>query len=101
MEQAAADVTQQLGSDEDDSGYGDRSELSTTSLASSVFHYDEENGRSYHGFHRGKYVLPNDEVEQERIDLYYRSVRLVLDNKYWISPMQPTRVLDVRTSTSL
>ena len=101
MEQAAADVTQQLGPDEDDSGYGDRSELSTTSLASSVFHYDEENGRSYHGFHRGKYVLPNDEAEQERMDLHHRSVRLVLDNKHWISPMQPTRVLDVGTGTGL
>lgn len=68
--------------DEDDSGYGGRSELSTTSLASSVFYYDKENGRSYHSFHYSKYVLPNDEAEQERIDLHHRSVRLVLDNKY-------------------
>jgi hypothetical protein len=56
-------VIQQVRPDEEDSGYGGRSELSTTSLASSVFNYDEENGRSYHRFHRGKYVLPNDKAE--------------------------------------
>ena len=35
------------------------------------------------------------------MDLHYRSVRLVLDNKHWISPMQPTRILDVGTGTGL
>jgi SAM-dependent methyltransferase len=96
-----ADVIQEARLDGDDSGYEGRSELSTTSLASSVFHYEEENGRSYHGFHRGKYVLPNDEEEQERMDLHHRSMRLVLHDQHWISPIQPTRILDVGTGTGV
>jgi hypothetical protein len=96
-----ADVVQEVRPDEDDSGYEGRSELSTTSLASSVFHYEVENGRSYHGFQRGKYVLPNDEEEQERMNLHHRSMRLVLHNQHWISPIQPTRILDVGTGTGV
>jgi SAM-dependent methyltransferase len=96
-----ADVVQEVRPGEDDSGYGGRSELSTTSLTSSVFHYEEENGRSYHGFHRGKYVLPNDEEEQERMNLHHRSMRLVLHDQHWISPIQPTRILDVGTGTGI
>lgn len=96
-----ADVIQEARPNEDDSGYEGRSELSTTSLASSVFHYEEENGRSYHGFHRGKYVLPNDEDEQERMNLHHRSMRLILHDQHWISPIQPTRILDVGTGTGV
>ena len=58
-----ADVIEEVRPDGEDSGFEGRSELSTTSLTSSVFHYEEENGRSYHGFHCGKYILPNDEEE--------------------------------------
>ena len=37
----------------------------TTSLKSSVYAYETENGRTYHSFHAGKYQLPNDEGERE------------------------------------
>ena len=77
-----ADVIQEARPNEDDSGYKGRSELSTTSLASSVFHYEEETGRSYYGFHYGKYVLPNDEDEQERMNLHHRSMRLILHDQH-------------------
>lgn len=71
------------------------------SLASSVFYYKVENGRSYHGFHCSKYILLNDKEEQERMNLHYQSMRLVLYNQYWISPIQPIRILDVGTGTSV
>lgn len=93
------EVVHELVSSEEDSGYEGGSELSTVSMTSSVFHYDEENGRSYHPFHRGKYVLPNDEREQERMNTHHRSIRLILDNKNWISLLEPTRILDVGTDT--
>ena len=96
-----ADVIQEVRPDGDDSGYEGRSELSITSLASSVFHYEEENGRSYHGFHCSKYVLLNDEEEQERMNLHHRSMRLVLHDQHWISPIHPTRILDVGTGTGV
>ena len=31
--------------------------------------YREENGRRYHGYKDGAYLLPNDETEQNRLDL--------------------------------
>lgn len=96
-----ANLTHEVNSDEEDSGYEGRSELSTSSLTSSVFHYDEDYGRSYHGFRRGKYILPNDEGEQERMNIHHRSIRLILDNKHWVSPTQPTRILDVGTGTGI
>lgn len=49
-----------------DSGYNDSSLSSTASLRSSIFEFDQENGRTYQ---RGsEYVMPNDEDEQRRMD---------------------------------
>jgi len=48
-----------------DSGY-DENALSTASLTSSIYEYEHENGRTYHK--TGKYVMPNDEGEQQRMD---------------------------------
>lgn len=50
-----------------DSGYNEEL-MSTTSVTSSIFAYEEENGRTYHAYKAGKYVMPNDEGEQERMD---------------------------------
>jgi SAM-dependent methyltransferase len=99
--EGTAGVTREVRHDEEDSGYEGRSDPSTTSLTSSVFNYEEENGRSYHGVHRGKYILPNDEEEQERMNTHHRSIRLILDSKNWISPIHPTRILDVGTGTGI
>lgn len=87
---------------ETDSGYGDEAALSTASLQSSIFDYEEEHGRSYHAFRRGKYVMPNDEREQERMDLHYHSLRLALGNRHWITPISDFRsILDIGTGTGI
>jgi hypothetical protein len=41
--------------------------------------YTYENGRRYHSFHEGEYVLPNDEQEQDRLDLVSADSTLPLD----------------------
>ncbi len=84
-----------------DSGYAD-TDCSTDSLRSSIFAYEEEHGRTYHAFHAGKYVVPNDEGEQERMDLHYHSMRLSLQNKLFHAPLAaPTGILDVGTGTGI
>ena len=84
-----------------DSGYAD-TDCSTESLRSSVFAYEEEHGRTYHAFHAGKYVVPYDEGEQERMDLHYHSMRLSIQNKLFHAPVgTPTRILDVGTGTGI
>jgi hypothetical protein len=80
-----------------DSGFGEPS-MSTASLRSSIFDYEEEYGRSYHAFRRGKYVMPNDEREQDRMDIHYHSLRITMEDKLYISPIEsPTAVLDMGT----
>lgn len=84
-----------------DSGY-DEGYLSTESIQSSIFEYEQENGRTYHAFRRGKYVMPNDEGEQERMDIHYHGVRLVLNDRHYICPIRnPKMVLDVGTGTGM
>lgn len=85
----------------DDSGY-DEGYLSTQSVASSIYQYEEENGRTYHAFRRGKYVIPNDDREQQRMDIHYHSIRLTLEEKHYIAPIsQPRMILDVGTGTGI
>ncbi|EME82346.1 uncharacterized protein MYCFIDRAFT_40393 [Pseudocercospora fijiensis CIRAD86] len=86
----------------DDSGYDD-GYLSTASVASSIFDYEQENGRTYHAFQRDKkYALPNDEQEQERMDITYHALRLTLEEKHWHCPLEsPRHVLDVGTGTGI
>jgi hypothetical protein len=50
-----------------DSGYNE-TQMSTASVTSSIFAYEQENGRTYHAYKAGRYVMPNDEGEQERMD---------------------------------
>ncbi|WPH01849.1 S-adenosyl-L-methionine-dependent methyltransferase [Acrodontium crateriforme] len=84
-----------------DSGYAE-SVFSTATAQSSIFDYEIENGRSYHAFKRGKYVMPNDEGEQDRMDIHYHSLRLTLEEKHFISPIDnPTHVLDIGTGTGI
>lgn len=44
---------------------------STASMTSSILRYREENGRTYHAYKDGKYMYPNDEAENDRLDCTY------------------------------
>ncbi|KAK3047049.1 hypothetical protein LTR09_011474 [Extremus antarcticus] len=84
-----------------DSGFGEGA-LSTASVQSSIFDYEEEYGRSYHAFRRGKYVMPNDDREQERMDIHYHSLRMTMEDKLFIAPIEhPTAILDAGTGTGI
>jgi len=88
-------------SDDGDSAFGGGSNAST-SIASSVLNYEYENGRRYHGYRSGSYVLPNDDEEQDRLDLIHHIFLLILDGKLYNAPVvDPKRVLDVGTGTGI
>src|SRR2546423_6123069 len=76
---------------------------SSTSLTSSIFDYKYENGRRYHAYREGAYILPNDELEQDRLDLRHHIFRLTLDGHLFRAPISnsPERVLDVGTGTGI
>jgi hypothetical protein len=79
---------------------GDYSE--STSAASSVFDHQYENGRRYHSYKAGQYFAPNDEQEQERLDLLHHVQSMVLGGELYRAPIEePQRVLDVGTGTGI
>ncbi|ODH22655.1 hypothetical protein ACO22_05482 [Paracoccidioides brasiliensis] len=58
-----------------------------------------QNGRRYHAFHEGAYILPNDEAEQIRMDLEHHIYRMILAGELYRAPLKPNpkRVLDFGT----
>ncbi|KAL2855648.1 S-adenosyl-L-methionine-dependent methyltransferase [Aspergillus pseudodeflectus] len=74
----------------------------TTSITSSAMNYTYENGRRYHSYHEGEYVLPNDEQEQDRLDLSHHIYRMLLNGELHRAPIKnPKRVLDIGTGTGI
>ncbi|OHE98946.1 hypothetical protein CORC01_05842 [Colletotrichum orchidophilum] len=109
------------GDDDDDDGSGcacatgehghseDVPGLSSSgiSLSESILEYRMENGRTYHRYKDGKYTLPNDQAEQERLDLQHNVFLLTFDNRLGLAPpcqkgaVVPGRVLDIGTGTGI
>ncbi|KAI1138507.1 S-adenosyl-L-methionine-dependent methyltransferase [Hypoxylon sp. FL0543] len=76
---------------------------STMTLDSSLYHFVQENGRTYHRYKEGRYFLPNDTAEQERLDLQHQLFTIAIGNKLNIAPLpgDPRRVLDIATGTGI
>ncbi|KAH6880537.1 S-adenosyl-L-methionine-dependent methyltransferase [Thelonectria olida] len=92
--------------DDGDSAIGSDVASSATSIASSIIDYRRENGRTYHKYKDGKYNIPNDEIENERLDLQHHLFLLTFDHKLGLSPPNERdakvgRVLDVGTGTGI
>ncbi|KAG8530556.1 uncharacterized protein KY384_005059 [Bacidia gigantensis] len=85
-----------LGSEYDESTY-------TASLTSSITAYQYEHGRRYHAYQAGRYILPNDEQEQERMDLQYHAFRLGMGDKLYQAPIgaDAKAILDIGTGTGI
>jgi len=88
------------------SDYGNSMQTDTTSVTDSVFNYKYENGRRYHSYRHGTagYHLPNDEKEQDRLDLLHHIQLLLLKGHLTLAPVDTLplhRVLDVGTGTGL
>ncbi|KAI0201719.1 S-adenosyl-L-methionine-dependent methyltransferase [Astrocystis sublimbata] len=87
-----------------DSALGGMSIFSSTqSVNSSIYDHVIENGRTYHRFKEGKYLLPNDEREQKRLDYQHQLFTAVLNGKLYLSPTGDNlkNVLDVGTGTGI
>ncbi|PGH35063.1 hypothetical protein GX50_02094 [[Emmonsia] crescens] len=77
--------------------------LSVASLTSSVRDFVVENGRTYHSLSVGKYVLPNDEAEKDRLDMQNHHFLVTFGGKMHFAPGadHAQRVLDVGTGTGI
>lgn len=75
---------------------------STSSVRPSVYEYINENGRTYHAYNAGKYHLPNDEAEQDRLDLQHQLFLLSLGDLHLVPISKtPHNVLDIGTGTGI
>ncbi|KAH6655834.1 S-adenosyl-L-methionine-dependent methyltransferase [Truncatella angustata] len=63
----------------------------------------DESGRLYHGYKDGKYLLPNDAAEQDRLDVQHKVCLLALDGWLALAPYSrtPKHVLDIATGTGI
>lgn len=87
-----------------ESAYHSESGSTTTSVSSSIFSFTYANGRRYHSdrFQRADYFMPNDDSEQDRLDLYHHIFLTLLGGKLFTAPLDnPQRVLDVGTGTGI
>jgi len=97
-------IDHQAASDDEDSSYGDELASYQTSLSSSIKNHQWENGRRFHSYKEGAYQFPNDEPEQERLDLCHHIFRLAMDGKLYFANLERTkgiRVLDIGTGTGI
>ncbi|TDZ27220.1 Secondary metabolism regulator LAE1 [Colletotrichum spinosum] len=79
---------------------------SSTSLADSIRDYVFENGRTYHRYKEGKYNIPNDERETERLDMQHHIALMTLGGKLGIAPpcepdAEVHRALDLGTGSGI
>ncbi|KAL1980724.1 hypothetical protein VTN96DRAFT_3606 [Rasamsonia emersonii] len=88
---------------DNDSAYGEELSTYTASLTSSVQDYRIENGRRYHAYRDGKYLLPNDEDESDRLDMAHELCLKVMQGKLFLAPIgpSPSRVIDLATGTGI
>ncbi|KAK4624293.1 Methyltransferase pytC [Fulvia fulva] len=85
-----------------DSALGSDTTSITTSLSESIYNYRKEHGRTYHAYKDGKYIFPNDERENDRLDLQHHLLRITYANRLFFSPLgKPKRCLDVGTGTGI
>ncbi|KAM0228040.1 hypothetical protein ACHAPO_011068 [Fusarium lateritium] len=92
--------------DDGDSSFDEISAFSDTgSLQSSIFKYRVQNGRTYHAYKEGSYILPNDEWENDRLDQQHHLALLTLNDRLFNIPAKDDRpfkrVLDAGCGTGI
>ncbi|KAK0649288.1 S-adenosyl-L-methionine-dependent methyltransferase [Cercophora newfieldiana] len=90
---------------DDDSALGDcdiASLHAEPSLHGSVLQFREIHGRTYHNFGSTEYWGPNDNDQNDGLDLHHQALLILNDGKLFRSPLEnPQAILDVGTGTGL
>ncbi|KAL5365383.1 S-adenosyl-L-methionine-dependent methyltransferase [Aspergillus floccosus] len=89
--------------DDPTSDYAEDFPSDTTSLNSMITAYRFENGRRYHAYKEGAYWGPNDEKQNEQLDIAHHMFTMLLDNRLALAPINKNiqKVLDVGTGTGI
>lgn len=75
----------------------------TTSLKESIFEYRKLHGRTFQKAEAGEYWAPNDEQQNEGLDITHHVLVMALENKLFLPPLGDNigRVLDIGTGTGV
>ncbi|KAJ2904438.1 uncharacterized protein MKZ38_008111 [Zalerion maritima] len=87
-----------------DSSLGSDDQASdSTSLRSSILKYEWKHGRRYHSYHSGAYNFPNDDEEQDRLDMIHHVFYRLMSDKLFLAPIDLAgkKVLDIGTGTGI
>ncbi|KAH9897570.1 S-adenosyl-L-methionine-dependent methyltransferase [Xylariomycetidae sp. FL2044] len=83
----------------------DESTASTasTSVTSSIYEHEYENGRRFHKYKHGRYPVPNDDIEQNREDMKHAMMMELTDGKPFYAPIgdNPQKIIDIGTGTGI
>ncbi|KAG6256334.1 hypothetical protein E4U23_002406 [Claviceps purpurea] len=100
------DDIEQFPLEDDGIGDGDgvSSELScgcSTSVTPSAYEDEYAHGRRYHGFRRGRYPLPNDDLEQRREETNHALMLELTGGRLFYSDIgeHPQKIIDIGTGT--
>lgn len=88
---------------DDDSTFGDAPRSASTSIRSYITSHEWKHDRRYHAYQSGAYPFPNDEREQDRLDMLHCAITRLLGNKLFLAPIPSNikKVLDIGTGTGL
>jgi len=89
---------------DNDSAIGSDWSADTESLRSSLIQSVRENGRAYHRHRDGHYILPDDEREQDRLDMQHEMCLRTFGRKLILAPIGDqslNNVLDIGTGTGI
>ncbi|KAF9761186.1 hypothetical protein IL306_003924 [Fusarium sp. DS 682] len=88
---------------DDEDGESIPGDISTFSITSSILAYRERYGRTYENIRSTEYWAPNDEQQNQGLDLTHLALFSTLDEKLFLAPIgdQPRRVLDIGTGTGI
>ncbi|KAH6719682.1 methyltransferas-like protein [Leptodontidium sp. MPI-SDFR-AT-0119] len=101
---SGADISEKRANEAGSSSRSSEYELGDTfSVDSSITQYRIENGRRYHAYKDGLYWAPNDERQNENLDISHHKYLLCLDHKLVLAPIDDNieRALDIGTGTGI
>ncbi|KAH7122102.1 putative SAM dependent methyltransferase [Dactylonectria estremocensis] len=91
--------------DDVDSAIGDNESItsSTASLTDSIFDYRTINGRTFQSSKTTEYWGPNDDKQNNGLDIAHHFMTMIKDDKLFLAPIGdvPKKVLDVGTGTGI
>jgi SAM-dependent methyltransferase len=100
---APAERNVEVDEDDVDSAYGDEISSVSTSLRTSTMRYEWKHGRRYHSYQSGTYSFPNDDQEQDRLDMIHHVYYRALNDRLFLAPIEPSGILilDIGTGTGI